>query len=209
MAKHTFLPRTRPALRLTSLAIGLALYGLGIAFLLEAGLGVDPWDVLHQGIAEKMGFSFGSIVNGVAILVLFIWIPLRQKPGLGTIANAIVVGIAADASLRLLGTPDSVAIQVGFLAFGIIAIGVATGLYIGARLGPGPRDGLMTGLANRTGRSIRFVRTAIEFSVLVVGWLLGGPVGIGTAVFALTIGPLTQVAMERLEISLPDRPQGN
>lgn len=186
--------------RLAQLGAGLVLFGVSIAVMLTAGLGVDSWDVFHQGIAARTGISFGWVVNGVSIAVLLMWIPLRERPGVGTIANALVVGIVADLTLGLLTTPESLSFRFGLLAIGIVANGVATGLYIGAGLGPGPRDGLMTGLAVSTGRSIRVVRTGIEVVVLAAGWILGGPVGVGTLLYAISIGQLTQFFLARFDL---------
>lgn len=183
--------------RVTQLGAGLVLYGISIATMLSAGLGVDSWDVFHQGLSQRTGVSFGWVVNGVSVLVLLAWIPLRQRPGPGTVANALVVGLVADAALTVLPRPEPLPWQLLMLVAGIIANGIATGLYIGAGLGPGPRDGLMTGLAARTGRSIRLVRTLIELSVLAAGWLLGGPVGLGTLLYAVSIGPIAQVSIAR------------
>jgi uncharacterized membrane protein YczE len=191
--------------RLTRLGLGLGLYGSSIALMLVAGLGVDSWDVLHQGIASRAGLSFGTVVNLASVGVLIAWIPLRQRPGLGTVANAAIVGLVADLVLRVLTTPGALVGRIGMLALGIVANGVATGLYIGAGLGPGPRDGLMTGLAARSGRSIRSVRTGIELAVLGAGWLLGGPVGIGTLAYAVSIGPLSQYFIARLALGGIDR----
>ena len=178
--------------RLIQLYAGLVLYGASMALLIESTLGLDPWDVLHQGLARKTGLSIGTIVIAVSVLVLLAWIPLRQRPGFGTISNAIVVGLAADATLFLLPTAQPLGLRWVFLVSGIVLNGVATGLYIGARLGPGPRDGLMTGIAAR-GHSVRVVRTGIEVTVLVAGFLLGGTVGIGTLLYAVSIGPLAHV----------------
>ena len=168
------------------------MYGLSSALLVEARLGLDPWDVLHQGASRRSGISIGICTVLIGIVVLLLWIPMRQRPGLGTVSNAILVGLALDASLELLPSPDHVAWQSAFLGVGVILNGIATGMYIGAGLGPGPRDGLMTGIAAR-GRSIRVVRTLIEVTVLIGGWLLGGTVGVGTVVYALAIGPLAHV----------------
>lgn len=186
----------RPA----QLGAGLALFGVSIALMLAAGLGVDSWDVFHQGLAERFGLSFGWVVNGVSLLVLLAWIPLRQRPGAGTVANALVVGVVADAALAVLPQPQSLLWRMLMLVTGIAANALATGLYIGAGLGPGPRDGLMTGLSTRTGRSIRLVRTLIELVVLSSGWALGGPVGLGTLLYAVSIGPLTQISITRFSI---------
>ena len=186
------LPGDRISRRLIQLYLGLALYGFSTALLVEATLGLSPWDVLHQGLAERTGLSIGTCTIGVGVLVLLLWIPLRQRPGLGTISNAILVGVAVDASLHVIPQPDEWFVRALFVVAGVVLNGVATGLYIGAGLGPGPRDGLMTGLAAR-GSSIRVVRTGIEVTVLVGGWLLGGSVGIGTVAYALGIGPLAHV----------------
>jgi uncharacterized membrane protein YczE len=190
-------PRWRAPLRVTQLGVGLVLYGVSIAAMLSAGLGVDSWDVFHQGLSQRTGISFGWVVNGVSVLLLLAWIPLRQRPGPGTVANALVVGLVADAALTVLPRPEPLPWQLLMLVSGIVTNGVATGLYIGAGLGPGPRDGLMTGLAARTGRSIRLIRTLIELSVLAAGWLLGGPVGLGTLLYAVSIGPIAQISIVR------------
>lgn len=182
----------RPIRRTAQLMAGLILFGMSLPLLVAAGLGLDSWDVLHQAIARKLGLSLGSVVNGVAVLVLVAWIPLRRRPGPGTVANAVLVGIVADAFAPWVAEPASVTGQMGLLSLGIVVNGMATGLYIGAGLGPGPRDGLMTGLAAVSGKSIRRVRTSIEIGVLALGWALGGTVGIGTGLFALSIGPLAQ-----------------
>lgn len=178
--------------RLTQLLFGLYLYGASMALLLRAGLGLDPWDVFHQGVAAHVGLSFGMLVNVVGALVLLLWIPLRQKPGIGTVANVLVIGTSVDLTLAILPGMDDLSLRIGFLLAGVALNGVAGAMYIGAGLGPGPRDGLMTGLVRRTGWSIRVVRTGIEFAVLAVGWLLGGTVGVGTVLYALAIGPLVQ-----------------
>ncbi|MFF5480791.1 YitT family protein [Streptomyces sp. NPDC012935] len=179
--------------RLSQLYVGLALYGASSALLVEAGLGLEPWNVLHQGIAERTGLTIGvvSIIVGAAVLLL--WIPLRQRPGLGTVSNVFVVGLAMDGTLALLPEAHSLAVRVPLLLAGILLNGVATGLYIAARFGPGPRDGLMTGLHLRTGRSIRLMRTAVEIVVVVTGFALGGTVGAGTLLYAVSIGPLAQL----------------
>jgi uncharacterized membrane protein YczE len=186
--------------RVIRLGSGLVLFGVSVGVMLAAGLGVGSWDVFHQGLAERTGITFGWVLNGVSIGVLLLWIPLRQRPGFGTLANALVVGVVADLILRVLTTPEGFAAQLALLILGIVANGAATGLYIGAGLGAGPRDGLMTGLAFRTGRSIRAVRTVIEITVVAAGWALGGPVGLGTALYAISIGPLSQFFLTRLSI---------
>jgi uncharacterized membrane protein YczE len=191
--KATSLPlRVQPARRLTQLAIGLAAYGASAAFLVQARLGNMPWDVFHQGLGNHLGLDFGTVSVLVSVPVLLLWIPLRQRPGIGTVSNAVLVGVTADLTLHVLPSPSSLALRIFFLAFGIVLCAVASGLYIGARLGPGPRDGLMTGLAAR-GLSIRLARTGIEVLVVVAGFLLGGTLGVGTLLYAVTIGPLVQV----------------
>ncbi len=191
--------------RVGLLGLGLVLFGVSLAMLVRAELGVGPWDVLHQGVARHTPFSFGTIVIGVSALVLLLWIPLRERPGLGTVANAIVVGLVVDAGLLVLDRPASLAGRIVLLVAGILLNGVATGLYIGAGLGSGPRDGLMTGLAAR-GHALSFARTGVELVVLAAGWLLGGTVGVGTVAFALAIGPLSQVTLRWF--TLPDSALG-
>jgi uncharacterized membrane protein YczE len=180
--------------RLSQLMVGLVLYGVSMALMIESRLGLDPWDVFHQGVAETTGLRFGSVVIITGAAVLLLWIPLRQRPGIGTIANVIVIGVAVEAALAVIPAVDPVPGRIALLAGGILLNGVATGLYIGARLGPGPRDGLMTGyVARNPRRSIRLVRTTIEVTVLAIGWLLGGTVGLGTVAYALAIGPLAHI----------------
>jgi uncharacterized membrane protein YczE len=194
----------RPRLhRLAQLYAGLALYGVSDAMLLLAGLGVDPWDVLHQGLSRTFGLAVGTWSIIVGAVVLALWVPLRQRPGFGTLSNVVVIGVVIDVMLATVPAPHgAVACTVVMLA-GVGLNGLATGAYIGAGLGPGPRDGLMTGLAVR-GHSIRVVRTGIELTVLASGWLLGGTVGIGTVVYALAIGPLAHVFIPLLTISAPN-----
>ena len=182
--------------RLLKLYGGLVLFGVSMALMLRARLGLDSWDVLHQGISQRTGLAFGWVVIAVGALVLLLWVPLGQRPGVGTVSNVIVVGLAVDVGLDVLPAPGPMVARVAFLAVGIVANGVATGLYIGAGLGPGPRDGLMTALAAR-GYSIRVVRTSIELTVLGAGWLLGGSVGVGTVAYALAIGPLAHYFIPR------------
>lgn len=179
--------------RLIQLYVGLVLYGASSALLVEAGLGLEPWNVLHQGLAELTGLTIGvvSIIVGAAVLLL--WIPLRQRPGLGTVSNVFVVGIAMDGTLALVPEAHTLAVRVPLLLAGIVLNGVATGLYIAARFGPGPRDGLMTGLHRRTGRSIRLMRTVVEVAVVATGFALGGTIGVGTLLYAVSIGPLAQL----------------
>jgi uncharacterized membrane protein YczE len=182
---------------------GLALYGFSMALMVKAGLGLDPWDVFHQGLAERVGWRFGvtTIVVGAAVLLL--WLPLHQRPGVGTVSNVFVIGIAVDASLSWLPSPDPLGWRVAFMLSAVVLNAIAGGAYIGARLGPGPRDGLMTGMVRRTGRSVRLVRTTIEVTVLAVGFVLGGSVGLGTVLYALAIGPLVQVFLPLLTV--PER----
>ena len=188
--------------RLPQLLAGLILYGVSMALMVRSGLGLDPWDVLHYGVARWLPLSFGGVVIATGVAVLLLWIPLRQMPGLGTVANALVIGLATDAALALLVTSEGLAARTAMLAGGIVLNGLATALYIGAQLGPGPRDGLMTGLVRRTGWSVRVVRTSIELSVVLTGWLLGGVVGIGTIAYALAIGPLVQLMLPRFVVEL-------
>jgi uncharacterized membrane protein YczE len=183
--------------RLVQLYAGLVAFGVSLALMLRANLGLGPWDVLHQGLSERLGVPIGWVVIGVGLVVMLAWIPLRERPGIGTVSNAVLVGLIADAALALISAPGAMALRITFLVVGIAGTAIATGLYVGAGFGPGPRDGLMTGLARR-GLSVRIVRTGIEVSVLVVGFLLGGSIGIGTIAFALGIGPLVQLALPRL-----------
>lgn len=187
------------ARRLVQLYIGLVLYGVSDALLVLAGLGLDPWDVLHQGLARRTGISIGAWVIIVGVAVLLLWIPLRQRPGIGTVSNTLAIGLVIDGTLALTPAPHGLPARWACLLAGVFLNGVATGCYIGARLGPGPRDGLMTGLAAR-GRSIRVVRTAIEVTVLAAGWLLGGTVGVGTVLYAVAIGPLAHVFIPLLTV---------
>jgi uncharacterized membrane protein YczE len=180
--------------RTSQLFAGLVLYGISMAFMVESGLGLNPWDVFHQGLSETTGISFGWVVILLGIPILLIWIPLRQRPGFGTIANLVVIGFVVDGALAILQPGESLAMRITYLVTGIALNGVATGLYIGSNLGPGPRDGLMTGLVGRFPRlSIRLVRTGIEVLVLGIGFLLGGTVGLGTVAYAVAIGPLAQL----------------
>jgi uncharacterized membrane protein YczE len=183
---------TRPLRRLPQLVGGLALYGVSMALMIRGGLGLDPWDVLHDALSRRTGLTFGTVTAIVGALVLLCWIPLRQRPGVGTVANIVLVALAVDATLAVVGQADAMALRIGLMVAGVVLNGLATAAYIGVRLGPGPRDGLMTGLAARTGVSIRVIRTGIELTVLAAGWLLGGTVGVGTVMYALAIGPLTQ-----------------
>jgi uncharacterized membrane protein YczE len=173
-----------------------------MALMVESRLGNQPWDVFHQGLARRAGVSIGLVTVVVGAVVLLGWIPLRQRPGIGTLSNVVVIGLAVNAALAALPTPSALWVRVLFLVVGVLLCAVATGLYVGARLGPGPRDGLMTGIAAR-GHSIRLVRTVIEVSVVVVGFLLGGTLGIGTVVYALAIGPLVHITLPLFAVRVP------
>lgn len=191
--------------RITRCVIGLALFGVGISLQIESRLGNPPWDAFHQGVANQVGLGIGTVIilTGVALLVLF-WIPLRQKPGLGTILNAIEIGLVANFMLELIPVVDAMALRIAMLVGGILLVALGSALYIGSGLGPGPRDGIMTGLAAR-GVKIRVARTGIEVTVLAIGWLLGGQVGIGTVLFALAIGPLVAPLLPRLSMRPKDK----
>ena len=187
--------------RFIQLQIGLLLYGASLALMVRADLGLNPWSVLHQGLSERTGISLGMIVNLVGLLVLLVWIPLRQKPGVGTICNVLLIGTAADVALWALPPIEGLGLRIAFLAAAIVLNGAATAAYIGAGLGPGPRDGLTTGLVRITGWRIGWARTAIEVAVLAIGWMLGGVAGVGTVLYALANGPLVQWFMARFEIA--------
>lgn len=186
--------------RLGQLAAGLALYGVSMALLIRSRLGNMPWDVLHQGLASHLHRSIGTVSIVVGAIVLLLWIPLREKPGFGTISNVVVIGISVDAALTLLPVMDSLPVRGLLAAAGIVLNAVATAAYIGARLGPGPRDGLMTALVRRTGGSVRRVRSVIEIAVVASGWALGGTLGVATVLYALAIGPLVQILLPRLTV---------
>lgn len=196
------LPPGRLPARLALLFAGLTLYGLSDGLLVVAGLGLDPWDVLHQGLSRAFGLQVGTWSIIVGAVVLLGWIPLRQRPGLGTVANVVVIGSVVNATLALVPAPHALPLRGGVLVLAVVLNGLATGAYIGAGLGPGPRDGLTTGIAAR-GRSIRVVRTVVEVGVLVVGWALGGTVGVGTVLYALAIGPLTHVTIPAFRLRTP------
>ncbi|TWE13622.1 YczE/YyaS/YitT family protein [Prauserella muralis] len=181
-----------PVRRLTQLTAGLVLYGASMAMMTRSGLGLNPWDVLHEGITERTPLTFGMVVALTSVAVLLLWIPLRQRPGIGTVANVVIISVTVDLVRLVLPDQHALGWQITLLVGGVVLNGLATAAYVGARLGAGPRDGLMTGLAARTGRSVRLVRTGIEVVVLGTGWLLGGTVGVGTVLYALAIGPLTQ-----------------
>jgi len=198
----------RLPLRVMQLLLGLVLFGVTMALLLRARLGLEPWGVLHFGVARHVPLSYGSVTIAVSFLVLLLWIPLRQGPGLGTLLNAVVIGLAIDATLAVVPDVEGLIARVVLLLAAIVGNGLAGALYIGSQLGPGPRDGLMTGLSRRTGRSLRSVRTALEVSVVVLGWLLGGVVGVGTVLYALTIGPVVQLFLPLLTVRLPATDDG-
>ena len=191
------------ARRLVQLYLGLLLYGVSMAVLVRSELGVMPWDVLHQGLARQLGWSLGAVTVLVGALVLLAWIPLRERPGLGTVSNVVVIGLAVDAALQVIPEAPSLVAGIGFMVAGVLLNAVATAAYIGVRLGPGPRDGLMTGLVRRTGGSVRLVRTSIEVVVVATGWLLGGTLGLGTVLYALAVGPLVHALLPRLTV--PER----
>ena len=184
--------------RLVQLYAGLVLYGFSISLMVRAHLGLAPWDVLHSGLTEHFPIDIGQALVIVSFVVMLAWIPLREIPGLGTISNAIVIGMSTDLFLTVLSRPDSMSFRVPMLAAGIALQGLATAAYIGAQFGRGPRDGLMTGLARRTGRSLRLVRTLMELTVVVIGLLLGGVAGLGTILYAVSIGPLSQAMLPLL-----------
>ena len=191
--------------RLAQLYLGLLLYGSSMAVLVQSSLGVMPWDVLHQGLAQQLGGSLGQVTIAVGVLVLLGWIPLRERPGLGTVSNVVVIGLAVDAALAVVAAPSALPVQLAFVVAGVALNAVATAAYIGVRLGAGPRDGLMTGLVRRTGGSVRLVRTSIEVAVVAVGWLLGGTLGVATVLYALAIGPLVHLLLPVFTVELPDR----
>lgn len=178
--------------RLSELYLGLVLYGVSMALLVRSDLGNVPWDVFHQGVAKTVGGTIGVISMAVGAIVLLLWIPLRERPGVGTISNVVVIGIAVDLALSVLHTPSPMWMRAAMATLGIVLNATATAMYVGAGLGPGPRDGLMTGLHRRTGWSIRVVRTGIEVTVVLIGVLLGGTLGIATVAYALVVGPLVQ-----------------
>ncbi|MET3426109.1 putative membrane protein YczE [Actinoplanes tereljensis] len=193
--------------RFTQLFVGLVLYGVSMAFMVKSGLGLNPWDVFHQGLSKATGISFGWVVILLGVPILLLWIPLRQRPGIGTIANLFVVGFAVDAALAMLPAGHGIPARIAYLVGGILLNGLATGLYIGSNFGPGPRDGLMTGIVGRFPKlSIRLVRTAIELSVLGVGFLLGGTVGVGTVAYALAIGPLVHLFLPLCTVAPTRKP---
>ncbi|HET8986449.1 MAG TPA: hypothetical protein VFN03_11890 [Trueperaceae bacterium] len=189
--------------RLAQLFFGLSLFGVSIPLMLRGSLGAMPWDVLHVGLSRSLPFSVGTIMVLVSFAVLLLWIPLRQMPGLGTVANAVWIGIVTDVVLRWLPVATALPVQLAYVVAGIALNGLATAMYIGSQLGPGPRDGLMTGLSRVSGLSLRVARTSIEIVVVAVGWLLGGVLGFGTLAYALAVGPLTQYFLPFLIVRLP------
>ncbi len=188
--------------RLPQLYVGLVLYGVSLAMMVRADLGLAPWDVLHSGLAQLVPLTIGQVIVVMSFVVLLLWIPLREVPGLGTISNALVIGVALDATLALLDAPGALWLRTALLAGGVLLNGLATALYIGSQFGRGPRDGLMTGLHRRTGQSLRLVRTGLEVTVVLLGLLLGGVAGLGTVVYALAIGPLTQALLPLCTVPL-------
>ena len=189
--------------RAIRLIAGLVLFGLSLALLVRANLGLDPWDVFSQGVSRRTGLSLGQVTVLSSVLVLVCWVPLRQRPGVGTLCNVVVVGPVLDLGLELVSSPRLLVVRAAFLAIAIVGVAVATGLYVGAGWGPGPRDGLMTGLAAR-GVPVFVARAAIELTVLLAGWGLGGQVGVGTVLFALAIGPLVARCLPALRIPIEE-----
>ncbi|WP_420123673.1 YczE/YyaS/YitT family protein [Nakamurella sp.] len=200
----TPIPPDRRPRRFAQLLAGLVLYGFTMGLMVRAVLGLDPWDVFHQGLTALVNrwipLSYGAVITIVSVLVLLLWIPLRQRPGIGTVANAAIIGFTVDLTLWVIPPVDDLTLRIGLLVVSVAGNALAGALYIGAGLGPGPRDGLMTGLVARGIGSVRVVRTAIEVTVLGVGWVLGGVVGVGTVVYALAIGPLLHVLLPRLQV---------
>lgn len=192
--------------RIPQLLVGLVLYGVSLGLMVRGALGLAPWDVLHSGFIRHVPMTLGQAVILFSFVVLLLWIPLREKPGIGTVANAFLVGLSADVTLALLGEPGAWSARIALMVGGVVLNGLATALYIGSQLGRGPRDGLMTGLARRTGLSLRLVRTVLEVSVVVIGLLLGGVLGVGTVLYALAIGPLAQLMLPWVTVELPGPP---
>lgn len=192
--------------RLPQLVVGLVLYGVSLGMMVRGNVGLAPWDVLHSGLIRHVPITLGQAVVLMSFVVLVLWIPLREQPGIGTIANAVLVGLSADATLWVLDEPGALSARIALMIGGVLLCGVASGLYIGAQLGRGPRDGLMTGLHRRTGLSLRLVRTLLEVAVVLVGLALGGVLGAGTVVYALMIGPLTQLFLPwcLVDIAVPE-----
>lgn len=201
------LPATDLRRRMPRLLVGLALFGVGIASMVRADLGLSPWDVLHQGVAGHTSLTIGTVSIITSLVVLLLWVPLRERPGIGTLCNAVLIGLVVDLTLFVVPPVEAMGARVGFLLAGPVLVAIGSGFYIGAGLGPGPRDGLMTGLARR-GMSVGPVRGGIELAVFVLGWALGGTVGIGTVLFTLGIGPLVQLFLDRLSIEPVGAPRG-
>jgi uncharacterized membrane protein YczE len=202
-------PRFSMTRRIVQLVAGLFFYGFAIGMMVRAGIGVSPWDVLTQGVALQTGLSFGLLTNVIGAVVLLLWIPIRQKPGIGTVVNVLLIGPSAEVGLAVISAPDDVVGKVVLFAGGLALLALATGLYIGARFGPGPRDGLMTGVHQLTGWPIWIVRTGIEMTVLIAGWILGGNVGVGTLAFALFVGPMVNVTLPLLRVPAVARGGGD
>ena len=198
----SLIPRDRPLERIARCVAGLAVFGVGIALIIDADLGAAPWDVFHTGVSDLTGLPVGTVIILTGLALLVFWIPLRETPGLGTLLNAVEIGLVVDLVLPLVPEPQLIGARFIMMLGGIVVIAIGSGLYIGSGLGPGPRDGLMTGLARR-GISIRTARTAVELTALTFGVMLGGAIGIGTAMFALTIGPLVQLFLPRLTMTAP------
>ena len=194
--------RLRWTRRIAQLLVGLFLYGIAIALMVRAGIGVSPWDVLTTGLVNQTGLPFGLLTNLIGVVVLLLWIPIRQKPGVGTVLNVLLIGPSAQVGLLVIPEIEALWLQILVFVGGLVLLAIATGLYIGARLGPGPRDGLMTGLVRRTGWKIWIVRTGIEVTVLTIGWILGGQVGVGTLAFALLIGPMVNITLPLLTVPM-------
>lgn len=203
-SRQFFIPITGPQLgrRMVQLVFGLIVFGFGIALMLQSGLGVPPWDVLHQGLAERFGLTVGIWSIIVSVFVLALWVPIREPYGIGTLLNAVIIGLAIDGFALIVPIPEAMAWRIVLLVVGIVIIGLASGMYIGAKLGPGPRDGLMTGIS-KYGPSVRLTRTVIEVVVLAIGWMLGGTFGVGTVAFALFIGPIVQFSFRIWPLETP------
>lgn len=189
--------------RLTQLVVGLLLFGGALGLMVRGALGLAPWDVLHTGLIRFLPLSLGQMVILTSFAVLLLWIPLRERPGIGTIANAVLVGLSADVVLSVVATPDSWVLRTAYLVLGLLINGIGSALYIGSQFGRGPRDGLMTGLSRVTGRSLQLMRTGVEITVVLIGLLLGGVAGVGTLLYALGIGPLTQLFLPWCLVELP------
>lgn len=196
----------RPAQRVTRCVGGLALFGIGVALQKEGQMGLAPWDVFHEGFSQVLGWQFGRALVLTSFLVLLLWIPLRQRPGIGTLLNAVEIGVVADIAIAVLPEPETLWVRIPFMLIGVLLVGIGSGFYIGAGLGPGPRDGLMTGLAAR-GMKVSRARTSVELTVLLLGWILGGSVGVGTLVFALSIGPIVARTIPLLRLAPLDDAQ--